>query len=335
MALLDVRDLTVRFDTHHGTVRAVDHVSFTLEAGETLGLVGESGSGKSVTNLALLGLLPQPPAVVEAGEVWFEGRDLLKLAPAELRALRGDALSMIFQDPMTSLNPLLTLERQLSEVLETHRGVTRRAARAKCAAALGDVGIPEPERRLDQYPHELSGGMRQRVMIAMALLCDPQVLIADEPTTALDVTIQAQILELMKDLQRRHGTAIVLITHDLGVVAGMSDRVNVMYAGRIVESAAADDLFARPAHPYTEGLLASVPRLGGDAAAALRSIPGTPPDLASLPPGCAFAPRCPARVDACLAGVPLLVELRDAAARRPHHAACVAAAERLAARSPA
>ena len=327
MALLDVRDLTVRFDSHHGSVRAVDHVSFTLEEGETLGLVGESGSGKSVTNLALLGLIPQPPGVIEAGEVWFEGRDLLRLSPAELRALRGDAISMIFQDPMTSLNPLLTIERQLSEVLETHRGLSRREARPRCAAALGDVGIPAPESRLDQFPHELSGGMRQRVMIAMALLCDPKVLIADEPTTALDVTIQAQILELMRSLQERRGTAIVLITHDLGVVAGMSDRVNVMYAGRIVESAGTDELFARPLHPYTEGLLASVPRLAGDVSADLYSIPGSPPDLAALPAGCAFAPRCAERGEECLQAVPRL-ESQVSAGEVARLAACVHAAER-------
>ncbi len=323
MALLDVKDLTVRFDTHHGTVRAVDHVSFSLEEGQTLGLVGESGSGKSVTNLALMGLIPQPPGVIEAGEVWFEGRDLLKLSAAELRALRGDSLSMIFQDPMTSLNPLLSIERQLSEVLETHRAMTRRAARSKCAAALDDVGIPEPESRLDQYPHELSGGMRQRVMIAMALICEPKLLIADEPTTALDVTIQAQILELMKDLQARHGTAIVLITHDLGVVAGMSDSVNVMYAGRIVESASAFELFARPAHPYSAGLLASVPQLVGETSSDLFSIPGAPPDLADLPPGCAFAPRCHKQTEACLAKVPTLELFEDSETHAARHAACV------------
>ncbi|MEO2093484.1 MAG: ABC transporter ATP-binding protein [bacterium] len=322
MALLEVRNLSVRFDTHHGSLRAVDDVSFTLDEGETLGLVGESGSGKSVCNLALMGLVPRPPGVIESGEVWFEGRDLLQLPESELRALRGNSLAMIFQDPMTSLNPLLSVERQLSEVLEVHRGLSRRQARKQCAAALDDVGIPEPERRLDEFPHELSGGMRQRVMIAMALLCDPQILLADEPTTALDVTIQAQILELLSDLQERRGTAIVLVTHDLGVVAGMSDRVAVMYAGRLVESASTLDLFARPAHPYTQGLLASVPGLGGNREGDLFSIPGSPPDLVELPAGCAFAPRCGQVEEACRSGPPDSLDLNDTAAHGPRRVAC-------------
>ena len=322
MSLLDVQNLCVRFDTHQGTVRAVDGVSFTLEEGETLGLVGESGSGKSVTNLALMGLVSQPPGVIEAGRVLYGERDLLQLRPRELQALRGDEISMIFQDPMTSLNPLLTIGDQLSEVLEVHRGLRRREARKRCAAALGDVGIPEPEARLDAYPHELSGGMRQRVMIAMALLCDPRILIADEPTTALDVTIQAQILELMKALQESHGTAIVLITHDLGVVAGMSDRVHVMYAGRIVEAAPAGELFRAPEHPYTAGLLASVPRLDGAAHEDLASIPGQPPDLADLPPGCAFAPRCELSSEACRAAVPPLIPVAARGPDAAHFAAC-------------
>jgi len=319
-AVLDVRDLRVRFDTREGTVRAVDGVSFHLEEGETLGLVGESGSGKSVTNLALLGLIPTPPGVIEGGEVHFAGRDLLQLPRKELRALRGDRISMIFQDPMTSLNPLLTVGRQLGEVLEQHRGMSRRDARKLAAAGLGDVGIPAPEERLEAYPHELSGGMRQRVMIAMALLCDPQVLIADEPTTALDVTIQAQILELLADLQRRHGTAIVMITHDLGVVAGVADRVHVMYAGRIVEKAPTRDLFRTPAHPYTRALLASVPRLAGSTDDELATIPGSPPDLAELPPGCAFGPRCERFREECARAVPALEPLDGDRARR---AACI------------
>ena len=322
MSLLDVRALSVRFETAHGVVRAVDRVSFALEEGETLGVVGESGSGKSVTHLALMGLVPQPPGVIEAERVHYDGRDLLSLSPRELQALRGNEISMIFQDPMTSLNPLLTVGRQLSEVLEEHKGLSRREARGPCARALGDVGIPEPESRLDQYPHEMSGGMRQRVMIAMALLCDPRILIADEPTTALDVTIQAQILELMKALQERRGTAIVLITHDLGVVAGMSDRVEVMYAGRLVETADATDLFRAPEHPYSRGLLASVPRLDGELGAQLASIPGQPPDLARLPAGCAFAERCAWRTEACEAAVPVLEELREPAASGPRFAAC-------------
>ncbi len=309
MPLLDVQNLRVRFETHHGTVRAVDGVSFSLEPGETLGLVGESGSGKSVTNLALMGLVPMPPGVVEADAMRLEGRDLLAMSDRELRRVRGNDMSMIFQDPMTSLNPLLTIGRQLTEVLEVHEKITRREARRRSAQGLDDVGIPEPEQRLDQYPHELSGGMRQRVMIAMGLLCHPKVLLADEPTTALDVTIQAQILELMKRLQQTHGTAIVLVTHDLGVVAGMSDRVNVMYAGKLVETAEALPLFDQPRHPYTAGLLGSVPRLTGDPNAKLDSIPGSPPDLADLPPGCSFAARCGFVQERCRVESPPLEEL--------------------------
>ena len=315
MPLLDVQNLRVRFETHHGTVHAVDGVSFHLEEGETLGLVGESGSGKSVTNLALMGLIPSPPGVVEADAVRFGDRDLLALGDEELRALRGNEIAMIFQDPMTSLNPLLTIGRQLTEVLELHKGMSGRAAREACAKGLGDVGIPNPERRLKQYPHELSGGMRQRVMIAMALLCKPKILIADEPTTALDVTIQAQILELMKDLQDKTGTAIILVTHDLGVVAGMSDRVNVMYAGRLVETAPTGDLFSRPMHPYTKGLLSSVPTLDGDPDATLFSIPGQPPDLAALGAGCAFEPRCGLKAERCGREKPALEELLPGGAR--------------------
>jgi oligopeptide transport system ATP-binding protein len=304
--VLEVQDLRVRFETHQGVVRAVDGVSFKLDEGETLGIVGESGSGKSVTSLALMGLVPQPPGVVSATRLVLGRRDLLTTTPAELRGLRGKEIAMIFQDPMTSLNPLLTVERQLTEVLERHEGLSRRQARKRAATALGEVGIPAPESRLDSYPHQLSGGMRQRVMIAMALLCNPRVLIADEPTTALDVTIQAQILELMKDLQRRHGMAIALITHDLGVVAGMSDRLQVMYGGRVVETGATDEVFARPLHPYTLALLASVPRLTGDPGERLAAIEGSPPDLAALPAGCAFAPRCPFAIEPCRAAVPPL-----------------------------
>ncbi|MED6334638.1 MAG: ABC transporter ATP-binding protein [Planctomycetota bacterium] len=324
--LLSVHDLAVRFDTPHGSVRAVDGVSFDLEQGECLGLVGESGSGKSVTNLALLGLVPMPPGVIESGSVHFGGRDLLALSPEELRRIRGNRIAMIFQDPMTSLNPLLTVGRQLTEVLEQHRGLSHREARDLCARGLGDVGIPDPEARLDSWPHELSGGMRQRVMIAMALLCQPQVLIADEPTTALDVTIQAQILELLADLQERHGTAIVLITHDLGVVAGMADRVHVMYAGRLVESADTSSLFARPLHPYTEGLLASIPSFEDDSSEPLASIPGQPPDLVELPPGCAFEPRCPLSGEVCGTATPPLEGIADPRAAGPRHSACLESA---------
>ena len=311
MALLSVRDLSVRFDIHTGSVRAVDRVSFDLEEGETLGLVGESGSGKSVTSLAVMRLIPSPPGVVESGEVRLRGRELLGLPPAEMRHVRGKEISMIFQDPMTSLNPLLTVGRQLSEVLEVHQGTPHRAALEMSAAGLGDVGVPNPEARLDAYPHELSGGLRQRVMIAMALLCRPAVLFADEPTTALDVTIQAQILELMRSLQHSYGMAIVLITHDLGVVAGAADRVNVMYAGRLVETAATRALFRRPLHPYTRGLISSVPTLTGDPHAELYSIDGQPPDLALLPPGCAFAPRCELATEQCRAERPPLAELAE------------------------
>ena len=277
MPLLDVQNLRVRFDTHQGTVRAVDDVSFHVEEGEILGLVGESGSGKSVTNLALMGLIPSPPGTVSSTSVMFDGQDIGNASVKEMQRLRGDRMSMIFQDPMTSLNPLLTVGRQLTEVLEVHKGMNRHEAAKLAAAGLDDVGIPNPEARLAAYPHELSGGLRQRVMIAMALLCQPRLLIADEPTTALDVTIQAQILELMKSLQQKYGTAIVLITHDLGVVAGMADRVNVMYAGKLVESGSTRPLFASPTHPYTRGLLASVPTLEGSPEEPLFSIPGQPP----------------------------------------------------------
>lgn len=292
MPLLSVKNLAVRFETHHGTVRAVDGISFDMEEGETLGLVGESGSGKSVTNLALLGLIPSPPGVM-SGQVHFDGQEISALSEPELRKVRGNRISMIFQDPMTSLNPLLTIGRQMTEVLELHKGKSHSEAMRLAAVGLGEVGLSEPESRLAQYPHELSGGMRQRVMIAMGLLCEPRLLLADEPTTALDVTIQAQILELMAEVQRRHGTAIILVTHDLGVVAGTADRVAVMYAGRIVEEGPTHQLFKNPHHPYTQGLLSSVPRLDSDTSQKLSSIPGTPPDLAEMPPGCAFAPRCP------------------------------------------
>ncbi|MFT5286259.1 MAG: oligopeptide transport system ATP-binding protein [Planctomycetota bacterium] len=323
--VLEVKDLSVRFDTHQGTVRAVDRVSFYLEEGETLGLVGESGSGKSVTNLALLGLIPNPPGVIDSGQVLFEGDDLLKLPIDKMRKIRGNKISMIFQDPMTSLNPLLTIEQQLAEVLEIHRGMKRREARPVCANGLGEVGIPSPEKCLDSYPHELSGGMRQRVMIAMALLCQPKVLLADEPTTALDVTIQAQILELMASLQKRHGTAIILVTHDMGVVAGQADRVNVMYAGRLAETAATRDLFSRPMHPYSKGLLESVPRLFGDADGDLYSVKGQPPDVSDLPPGCAFAPRCDFVVESCKSERPDLHAQADAAAETERFVACTEA----------
>jgi len=310
--VLAVEGLSVSFETEEGRLRAVQDVSFTLGTGETVGLVGESGSGKSVTSLALMGLVPRPPGIVEGGRALFEGRDLLSMTRRELRRVRGSRIAMVFQDPMTSLNPLLTIGRQLAEVLEIHLGLGRREALRRAARGLGEVGIPDPEARLAEHPHQLSGGMRQRVMIAMALLCRPAVLLADEPTTALDVTIQAQILELIADLQTKQGMAVLLITHDLGVVAGRADRVHVMYAGRLVESGPTGELFRRPQHPYTAGLLASVPRLDGDPDRPLPTIPGQPPDLAALPAGCAFAPRCPVADDACESAVPALGPLPGA-----------------------
>ncbi|HET6280622.1 MAG TPA: ABC transporter ATP-binding protein [Polyangia bacterium] len=302
--LLDVRDLRTYFRTDDGIVKAVDGVSFTLRRGETLGIVGESGSGKSVTSLSLMQLVPRPPAYFPSGQVLFGGQDLMRLREPELRRMRGNRMAMIFQDPMTSLNPYLTVERQLTEVLQLHRGVSRSAARARAIEVLSLVGIPDAAQRVFSHPHEFSGGMRQRVMIAMALLCEPQLLIADEPTTALDVTIQAQILRLIKHLQTTLGTSVILITHDLGVVAGLADRVAVMYAGRIVETGPAADVFASPQHPYTRGLLRSIPRLDRQTAGALTSIPGLPPDLSTLPPGCPFRPRCEVAMDRCAVEFP-------------------------------
>ena len=314
--VLEVEDLRVRFATPRGPVVAVDGVSFTLERGETLGIVGESGSGKSVTSLALLGLLDPRTATVSARRLALAGRDARAFGDREWRAVRGREIARVFQDPGTALNPFLTVERQLSEVLELHEGATRAAARPRVVDALAEVGIADPAARAAAFPHELSGGMRQRVMIAMALLCRPQVLIADEPTTALDVTVQAQILELFGAVQRRHGTAIVLVSHSLGVVARVCDRVQVMYAGRVVESATAAELFRAPRHPYTRGLLASVPRLAADPRARLASIPGQPPTPVSERRGCAFAPRCDLAEERCRSETP---ELLDAGGSR---AAC-------------
>jgi oligopeptide transport system ATP-binding protein len=296
--LLRVENLSVQFKTDDGVVRAVDGLSYELPAGETLGIVGESGSGKSVSSLAILGLIPQPPGRVTSGRVLFEGRDLLSLSQRELSTIRGNRIAMIFQDPMTSLNPFLTVAEQLTEVTRLHLRHTHAEALRHAIEMLERVGIPAPARRVHDYPHQFSGGMRQRVMIAMALSCKPRILLADEPTTALDVTIQAQILELMKELQRAEGTAIILITHDLGIVAGNCRRVNVMYAGRFVEEATVDDLFQRPRHPYTIGLLQSVPRLDG-AGQRLTPIECQPPDLARLPSGCTFHPRCPNAIAVC------------------------------------
>jgi oligopeptide transport system ATP-binding protein len=298
MTLLSVRDLAVRFQTREGTVYAVNGVSFDLEPGETLGLVGESGCGKSVTNLAIMRLLPKPAGRVESGEVFLEGQDLLLVDESEMREVRGRDIAMIFQDPMTSLNPVLTIDEQMVETIQAHRSLTRDEARRRAVDLLGRVGIPRPEARLDDYPHQFSGGMRQRVMIAMALALEPKLLIADEPTTALDVTIQAQVLELLRQLTSELGTSVILITHDLGVVAGMTQRINVMYAGFVVETGATADIFAHPSHPYTVGLLHSIPRLDAEDEE-LIPIEGVPPDLRSEPIGGPFAPRCAWRVDRC------------------------------------
>jgi oligopeptide transport system ATP-binding protein len=296
--ILSVRDLRTNFYSEEGVVKAVDGVSFDLKRGETLGIVGESGSGKSVTNLSILRLIPYPPGKIVGGEVIFGEKDLLKISDEEIRHIRGKRIAMIFQDPMTSLNPFMKISTQLMEITQLHEGLTKRAAYKKAVEMLDLVGIPDASRRVDDYPHQFSGGMRQRVMIAMALSCNPELLIADEPTTALDVTIQAQILELIKDLKKKTGTSVILITHDLGVVAGMTDHIAVMYAGKIVEYAPTDELFARPQHPYTKGLLQSVPDPHLEQET-LFQIPGLPPDLAHLPQGCPFTPRCSYAMDKC------------------------------------
>jgi oligopeptide/dipeptide ABC transporter ATP-binding protein len=303
--LLDVLDLRTEFRTSAGVVRAVDGVTFDVRTGETLALVGESGCGKSVTALSIMRLIPVPPGRIAGGRVLFDGRDLLALPDREMRRVRGKDIGMVFQEPMTSLNPVLTIGRQVTETLEHHLGMRPAQARARAAELLATVGIPEPTRRLAQYPHEFSGGMRQRVMIAIALSCRPRLVLADEPTTALDVTIQAQILELLRQLSRQFGVAMVMITHNLGVVARYADRVNVMYAGRVVERGAAVEIYARPRHPYTLGLLRSVPRLDRPRRARLDPIPGQPPDLARLGPGCPFRPRCPFAVERCQEMPPL------------------------------
>jgi oligopeptide transport system ATP-binding protein len=305
MPLLEIDNLGVEFHTDEGTVRAVNGISMIIEPGETLGIVGESGSGKSVSSLAILGLVPQPPGKITSGRAKFGGRNLLAMPQKELADIRGNRIAMIFQDPMTSLNPFLTVGQQLTEVTRLHLHHSREQALRHAIEMLQKVGIPAAARRIHDYPHQFSGGMRQRVMIAMALACKPALLIADEPTTALDVTIQAQILELMRELQRGEGTAIILITHDLGVVANMCRRVNVMYAGRFVEEAPIDQLFARPRHPYTVGLLNSIPRLD-TSSDVLTPIQGQPPDLTHVPSGCAFHPRCPNIIERCPCEVPPL-----------------------------
>ena len=321
VALLEVEDLDVRFATPRGELRAVQGLGFSVEAGETLAIVGESGCGKSVTSMSVLRLVPQPPGRVR-GTVRFDGRDLLTLPERAMRGLRGKDIGMIFQEPMTSLNPVLTVGRQIGETLRLHEGLGAGAARRRAVDLLALVGIPEPERRVGEYPHQLSGGMRQRVMIAIALACTPRLLIADEPTTALDVTIQAQILDLMRDLKARVQAAILLITHDFGVVAEMAERVVVMYAGRKVEEAPVAALFAAPLHPYTRGLLAAVPRLGAAHAGRtpLAEIPGQVPRLIDPPPGCAFAGRCPLASARCRHEAPAIVAQAPGHLVACHHA---------------
>jgi peptide/nickel transport system ATP-binding protein len=328
MALLEVENLQVHFRTPAGINRAVNGVSFHVNEGETLAIVGESGCGKSVTSMSLMRLIPEPPGRI-AGVVRFEGRDLLQLSDRDMRAIRGNDISMIFQEPMTSLNPVLSVGRQIGETLRLHQGLDRQGAEARAVEMLALVGIPAPGRRVHEYPHQLSGGMRQRVMIAMALACSPKLLIADEPTTALDVTIQAQILKLMLDLKHRVGAAIILITHDLGVVAETAERVMVMYAGRKVEEAQVADLFRSPRHPYTQGLLGALPRLGSSLTGEMKrlaEIPGQVPDLRQRIEGCVFAGRCPLATDLCRQFAPGLEE------KAPHHiAACHYAAKEQAA----
>jgi oligopeptide/dipeptide ABC transporter ATP-binding protein len=318
--LLDVKELETRFYTQGREVRAVDGVSFHVDEGETLAIVGESGCGKSVTALSIMGLIPWPPGKVVGGQVLYQGKDLLRLPQAEMRQVRGKEIAMVFQEPMTSLNPVLTIGRQLTETLEAHFPVTKAEAHARALEVMNQVGIPDPSRRLNQFPHHFSGGMRQRVMIAMALICNPKLILADEPTTALDVTIQAQILALMKQLSQRLGVALVLITHNLGVVARYADRVQVMYAGRVIEQAPARQLYAAPKHPYTLGLLNSVPRLDETVRRKLVPIEGQPPDLSALQPGCRFMARCRYAEPRCAQAMPPLVEVAPR-----HWSACLKA----------
>ena len=315
--VLEVEDIHTRFHTRDGTIYAVNGVGFDLDEGELLGVVGESGCGKSVTMLSMLKLLPMPPAEIVSGRAFLDGKDLMALDAEQLRRVRGAEVGFIFQDPMTSLNPVLTIGYQLMEPLRTHLGMGRSAARQRAVEMLDRVGIPSAEDRLSAFPHQFSGGMRQRVMIAIALACNPKLLIADEPTTALDVTIQAQILDLIKDLRRQFGIAIIWITHDLGVLAGLADRIVIMYAGKIVERADVSSLYGRPQHPYTRGLLGTLPRLDGTRADRLATIPGQPPHLSEPPRGCPFASRCPHAFDACRRENPPLLQVGDG-----HEVAC-------------
>jgi len=318
--LLEVKDLKTHFFTQGGVVKAVNGVSYDVQEGETLGLVGESGCGKSVSALSIMRLIPNPPGRIVGGEVLFEGKDLLKLPDRDMRRVRGKQISIVFQEPMTSLNPVLSIERQLTEALELHFGMNKKAARVEAVRRLEQVGIPDPDQRIKQFPHQFSGGMRQRVMIAMALSCDPKLIIADEPTTALDVTIQAQILELMKNISKEHGVSLIIITHNLGVVARYADRVNIMYAGKIIERGTAKEIYGNPRHPYTLGLLNSVPRLDLPRKEKLDPIEGQPPDLANLPSGCAFRARCRYAIDKCAEETPPLVSVDDG-----HLSACFVA----------
>jgi peptide/nickel transport system ATP-binding protein len=318
MPLLEVRNLVTEFDTDDGVARAVAGVSFSLDVGRTLGVVGESGCGKSVTALSILRLVPTPPGRIADGEILYQGKNLLALSEPEMRRIRGNEIAMIFQEPMTSLNPVFTVGNQIAEAIELHQKTDRRETRRRVIEMLRLVEIPEPERRADEYPHQLSGGMRQRVMIAMALSCNPKLLIADEPTTALDVTIQAQILDLIAGLRERLGMALLLITHDLGIVAERADEIAIFYAGRIVERGTVTDVFLRPAHPYTRGLLDSIPRVGEKKRSRLQAIPGTVPALTRLPSGCRFRDRCPIAIPRCAEVDPPLEE------KTPNHvAACI------------
>ncbi|MCS7281927.1 MAG: ABC transporter ATP-binding protein [Anaerolineae bacterium] len=317
MPLLEVQNLTVRFHTLDGIVHAVNGISYTLDQGETMGLVGESGCGKSVSVLAIMRLIPQPPGEIAAGRVIYDGRDLLRLSEAEMEQIRGKEIAMVFQDPMTAFNPVLTIGRQIAETLVTHLGMSWKEAHQRAAELLAMVGIPNAAERCRDYPHQFSGGMRQRAMIAMALACNPSILIADEPTTALDVTIQAQIIDLVKRLRDQLGMAVIWITHDLGIIAGLAEKVAVMYAGFIVEKGTVDDIYGDPRHPYTLALLRSLPRVDRSSRERLAVIPGLPPDLLRLPPGCPFAPRCVYRRERCLVENPTLRFVGDR-----HEVAC-------------